>query len=154
MADGIHGSCCYCWETYISVELEKGSVPGLLFLLLIPAYKIIQSGDRNFDLLDGTIRNGLSRNEQPIRVFTDGLISYGYPYFYDFKDTDDQYIWFSEIEGVEPKEGDFLLVNPPYLNERYNDLENLELLKKQVNKRGLKLDNISRGAIELYRIVK
>ena len=127
---------------------------GLAFLLLIPVYKIIHSEDRNFNELNFIIKNELSPIEQPIRVFTDGLTAYGYPYFYDLKGTDDQYIWFSEMEGVEPMEGDFLLVNPPYLNERYDDLTNLKMFKEEISQRGLRLIESTRGAVELYRIVK
>lgn len=124
----------------------------LAFLLFIPVFKVSQSDSRNFKELDQVMHSLLLDKSESIRVFTDGLISYGYPYFYDFQPTDDQYIWFSEMEGAEPKEGDYLLVNPPYLNGRYNDFENLENFKDLVNSKGLKIEQVSRGSVLIYRI--
>ena len=98
------------------------------------------------------MRNVLLNNDEPIRVFTDGLISYGYPYFYDLQPTDDQYIWFSEMDGVEPRVGDYLLVNPPYLNSRYDDFKNLESFKEMVTSKGLSLNQISTGKVLIYRV--
>lgn len=127
---------------------------GIAFLLIIPLFKIIHSEDRNFNELDELIRNELSPNEQPIRVFTDGLTSYGYPYFYDFKATKDQYIWFSEMKGEIPEKGDYLLINQPYLNERYEDNKNLKIFKELIDKQGLKLDPLFGEKIDVYRIVQ
>ncbi len=127
---------------------------GLVALLVIPLYKVIHSGDKHFTEVNALIRTELLQNEQPIRVFTDGLISYGYPYFYNFEPTEDKYIWFFELNGALPQAGDFLLVNEAYLNERYQDFDNLNEFKEKVNQMGLRLDNMSEGAIELYRIVR
>ena len=145
----------YWAKTPLIAAIRYSKVKYLLcVLLIIPLYKVYKADSRNFKQLDRMMRNVLTEKSEPIQVFTDGLISYGYPYFYDFQPTADQYIWFSEMEGVEPKVGDYLLVNPPYLNGRYNDFENLDNFKDLVKSKGLKIDQVSRGSVLIYRIVQ
>ncbi|NVJ47841.1 MAG: hypothetical protein HWE07_11965, partial [Cytophagia bacterium] len=126
----------------------------LAVLLVIPVYKISKAGDRNFEELEVIFSDVLTANTEPAIVFTDGLLSYGYHYFYDLESSNLSFIWFSERYGVAPMAGDYLLVNPAYLNKRYNDFENLDLLKEQVEALGLRLEPISRGEVEFYRIVE
>lgn len=126
----------------------------LAVLLVIPVYKISKAGDRNFEELEVIFSDVLTANTEPAIVFTDGLLSYGYHYFYDLESSNLSFIWFSERYGVVPMAGDYLLVNPAYLNKRYNDFENLDLLKEQVEALGLRLEPISRGEVEFYRIVE
>lgn len=118
-----------------------------LLLLLIPIYRIVISDKRNFDELEEVFSEELLSYEGTSTVFTDGLISYGYPYFYRFVDNNLQYEWFSETKRTMQK-GDMILVNPAYLNERYNDAEHLANLKQEAEKTGT-LDCRLLGAIEL-----
>ena len=124
----------------------------LLPFLAIPAYKISVSGRQNFHQLSALMKAQFVENEAAQRVFTDGSISYGYPYFYNFEETNDEYFYISELKGVTPKAGDFLLYNPPYLDAAYNDFDSLEQLQKQIMERGFKLIPIVTDKLFLYRV--
>lgn len=138
------------WFIKIKESWLKWAIMALL--LTIPIYKILVSSDKNFSSLEGYIESYFAENDQADRIFTDGLISYGYPYFYNLQDTEDRYIWFSEMDGEAIQLGDFLLVNEPYLNERYNDNANLKKFRKTVEERGWKLESVSRGGVQVFRV--
>lgn len=126
----------------------------LLLFLLIPIYKILKSGDTNYRELEDVITSHISSESKGNQVFTDGLTSYGHQYFYDFEEIETVFIWFSEMNGAKPNSGDYLLVNPAYLNERYHDSNNLESFKNQVVQNGYQLIPISEGKVKLYQIQK
>lgn len=142
----------YWTKTPLLTAVRYSKVRYLLALLLfIPVYKIWHSGDRNFEELQSIVKTELVNQEEEVVVFTDGLVSYGYGYFYGLKPTDDEYIWFSELEGRKPGAGDYLLVNPPFLNERYDDFNNLERLKEMAGTAQLRLVRVGGTHVELYR---
>ena len=142
------------WFIKVRGSWLKWGIAGLF--LIIPMYKIVVSSDKNFSSLEGYIKSSFVENDQADRIFTDGLISYGSPYFYGFEVTEDRYIWFSEMGDETIQLEDYLLVNPPYLNERYSDNTNLEQFKSEVEKRGWKLESVSvsQTSIQVYRIVQ
>ena len=91
--------------------------------MAIPTYRMLKADDRHFSDLEEVFQKEVLLNEGIGRVFTDGLISYGYPYFYDFEESSWQFEWFSETNGMIQK-GDAILINPAYLNDQYADNEN------------------------------
>lgn len=124
----------------------------LLPFLAIPTYKIALAGKQNFSEVSALMKVQFVENEESQRVFTDGSISYGYPYFYYFEETQDQYFYISELKGEQPKAGDYLLYNPPYLDERYNDFEHLEEFQNRISAQGFRLVPLVTDKLFLYRI--
>lgn len=145
----------YWTKTHLLSAIRYSSVRYLLTLLLvIPIYKVATANDRNFKGVEVIFNDVLSPESEAATVFTDGLISYGYPYFYELKPVNLNFVWFSEMNGSQPENGDYLLLNPAYFNDRYNDAENLERFKKQIENLGLKLELVSRGDVQLFKLVK
>ena len=135
------------WWTDLSlfkqVQARKWPFFLLLFLFLVPLYKINKANDRNFkdlEMLFSEIVLVEDQEEKKAKVFTDGLLSYGYPYFYDFKKSNFKYLWISEAELKTVSVGDKLLINRPFLNERYADFINYERLKAIIQERGWVMD--------------
>ena len=92
-------------------------------------------------------------DKQPQRVITDGLLSYGYPYFYAFEKTEDQYDWWVELDFETVNTGDYLLVNSGVINSRYEEPGYLKLLENSMNTKGLELVLIDeQDKIRLYQI--
>lgn len=119
-------------------------------LLAIPAYRIATADVRNFKDLEETFAQKVLPIESKATVFTDGLISYGYPYFFHFEETPLEFEWISETNR-SIKKGDYIIVNPAYLNQRYGDQINLEKLRQQAQRVGdLHCESI--GAIELCEV--
>lgn len=124
----------------------------LLFFLLIPAYKVARSGDTHFNELESVMQTEIVPLKEKVTVFSDGLISYGYPYFYDFNPKNHQYYWFSQMNDLVPKSGDYLLYNEAYLNERYQDQKYLKDFKSALSSLELKLKPLNEGGVYLYKI--
>ncbi|WP_305982775.1 ArnT family glycosyltransferase [Roseivirga thermotolerans] len=145
----------YWIETHLLSAIRYTRAKFLLaILLVIPAYKVSSSGERNFRELKEAVEHNLRPETGRVRVFTDGLTSYGYPYFYNFQATDHNYVWFSELNGAAPLAGDYLLLNPAFLNDRYHDHENLEALKVMARESGLELKPLRNGKVQLWRWVE
>lgn len=108
-------------------------------LLAIPLYKITKSNDRSFRALKEVVNDQFVRNENAQRIITDGLLSYGYPYFYDFEATEDQYDWWVEMDFESIEVGDYLLVNSGVINSRYEEPAYLILLKNSISAKGYEL---------------
>ncbi len=120
------------FKKYASV---KWSFLLLIPFLAIPAYRILKADDRHFNDLEKAFQQKVLPSKEIGTVFTDGLISYGYPYFYNFEDTDQSFEWFSETY-MEIEKGDAILINPAYLNDRYSDNGNLDALIKRATSLG------------------
>jgi hypothetical protein len=119
----------------------------------IPVYTIIKSSARGFAEEERLLKQELVMDDTNQRVITDGLNSYGYPYFYDFETTGDEYFWFSEIDFNQIREGDYLLENKAYFNQEYNDDQNFGLLQNWISEKGWALTLIDKkGSVSLYRI--
>lgn len=129
-----------------------------LTLLVIPTYKMSIADSRNFRELEQVFTDEIiqrdQENEVVQTVYTDGLISYGFPYFYSFRQTNLSYKWWAEAQFDRAKLGDFLLINPAYMNPRYNDFQKLESLKAFISSRDWRLSCVDRGQVQLCEIVK
>lgn len=124
-------------------------------LLIIPGYKISKSGDRNFDELESLMKTEFVGKVWPQKIITDGLISYGYSYFYGLEPTNDVYQWWVELDFNQVAIGDYILVNPPYLNDRYEEPGYLNLLKNSISSKGWALQAFGDyKAVEVYVIVE
>ncbi|MFY0594513.1 ArnT family glycosyltransferase [Roseivirga sp.] len=122
-------------------------------LLIIPAYKIVKSNDRNFSELSELIKTEFVDNNEAQNIIADGLVSYGHPYFYDFEVKDDTYMWWVELDFDQIALGDYLLVNPPFLNDRYEEPGFLNLLRNSIATKGWFLKQVGDyDAVELYQI--
>ena len=127
----------------------------VLALMAIPVYKITKAGDRSFKELSQVVNEQFVSDEQPQKIITDGLLSYGYSFFYDFKNTQDVYDWWVELDFESVRVGDYLLVNSGVLNDRYEEPGYLQLLKNSIAIKGLNLEELdANGKITLYRIVE
>ncbi len=150
-------SGAYFWSDHKWFNKLKSSALKWVFvtgLLAIPAYKIIKSKDRNFEVLNELITNEFVRNNSKEKVITDGLVSYGYPYFYSFTETKDEYVWWVEMDFDQVALGNYLLINEAYLNERYEEPGYLSLLRNSIGSKGWRLEPIQEGRVTLYRIVE
>lgn len=109
----------------------------LVFLpfLLIPSYTMSQAKQKNFSQLEDLFEEKILVDQRKALIFTDGLISYGHPYFSQFNETDWSFEWFSETQKRINK-GDALLINPAYLNERYQDEFHLDQILSAAAKVG------------------
>ena len=144
---------CNWWiKTGVFKRVMNTKFGWLIFapLMAIPAYRIVTSDNRNFNDLQIAFERNVLPIERKASVFTDGLISYGYPYFFGFEETPLEFEWFSESETTIQK-GDLILINPAYLNERYADQKNLDNIKQQAELVG-ELQCESIGAIELCEV--
>lgn len=149
-------SGAYFWSDnkwFVSIRSSNLKLVLIAALFVIPSYKIFKSGDRNFSELQEVITSEFVRNNTKERVITDGLVSYGYPYFYAFEETKDEYVWWVELDFEQIQVGDFLLVNENYLNDRYEEPGYLSLLRNSINSKGWELDIVYDGNVELYRII-
>lgn len=128
--------------------------------LTIPAYAIFKSGRRNFRQEEALVSEYLVQNSDKQWVITDGLNSYGYPYFYDFEQSEDIYLWFSEISLDELKmviasNNAFVLLNRSYFNEEYDDSDNYLQMIFNLDELGYKLiEKSKRGEAILYQVSK
>lgn len=124
----------------------------------IPVYAIAKSGRRNFRQEQALVKEYLVQNREKQWVITDGLNSYGYPYFYDFKQPEDIYLWFSELNpdtlrSAVVSEKAFVLVNRAYFNEEYSDSDNYLKLTFDLDELGYELVEKSKGGeVVLYEI--
>jgi len=138
------------------VERLKWPFALLLLLLAIPIYKVSKSDDRNFKDLESLYQTELigldAQLTESQTVYTDGLLSYGYPYFYNFKEANFNYEWWVESDLAKVDIGDYLLINQPFLNERYNDFIKLEKLKAIVQERGWNLNCSGSGRLSLCKV--
>lgn len=143
------------------------AVAAICCFLAIPVYAVIKSGRRNFKEQEQLVNLFLVENPEEQWVITDGLNSYGYPYFYDFhtpsktnEAKNDQYVWFSEMDLnalALPLEQElvYVLLNRAYFNEEYNDSENYDKMIKDLNARGYELIILEKkGKVSLYRVKK
>ncbi len=127
--------------------------------LTIPVYAIAKSGRRNFKEEQSLVREYLVSNPEKQWVLTDGLNSYGYPYFYDFQQPEDTYLWFSELSGDQLRMAAtsgkaFVLLNGAYFNSEYQDNENFIKMSFDLDELGYKLVELSkRGEVILYQVV-
>lgn len=125
---------------------------GGLCLLAIPVFTIVKSGKRGFKDEEKLVRNFLVSNNSPQTIIADGLTSYGFPFFYYFRNVEDNYVWFSEMGNYSPQKGDYLLENKAYFNKEYEDGENYEQVKSKAKSLGLKLELISKeGHVKLFQ---
>lgn len=142
--------------------LNKGwvSVSLVCCLLAIPIYAVAKSGRRNFSQEQALVQEYLVQNPEKQWVITDGLNSYGYPYFYAFQQPEDSYLWFSELApgqlaSAAASGQAFVLLNRAYFNEEYADSDNYLKLSFDLDKLGYKLEELSkRGEVVLYRVVR
>jgi len=133
---------------------KKWPLTLLMGLFLIPLYKISIADQRNFDSLELMFERELLGKDQKKKatVFTDGLISYGNPYFYDFKKPNLTYVWWFETDLSRVELGDFILINPAFLNERYEDVKHIEKLKVLIDQKGWSLTCELEGQVQLCEI--
>ncbi len=124
----------------------------LAALLAIPAYKIYKVPERNYKELEAIVTSEFVENPQAQTIITDGLVSYGAPYFYDFQPMNDEYQWWVELDFGQVKVGDYLLVNAARLNERYEEPGYLTLLRNSIAAKGLMLETIYDGKVVLQVI--
>lgn len=131
--------------------------------LTIPVYAIIKSDHRNFRDQEVLMQMFLVGDAREQWVITDGLNSYGYPYFYDFGASDsinDQYLWFSEMDLEQlgqqlERELVYILRNKAYFNEEYNDTPNYEQMIKDMEEKGYELKTTARkGEVALFHVKK
>tara|TARA_R110000850_G_scaffold103399_1_gene213433 strand:- start:3660 stop:5138 length:1479 start_codon:yes stop_codon:yes gene_type:complete len=146
------------WPQHKWFELLKNKavlIAAVLGFLMIPAYTIYKSGNRGFKAEQGIIQQYLVEDKAAQTVITDGLNSYGYPYFYNFNQVEDEYFWFSEMDFSQIEIGDYVLLNEAYFNEEYNDTANFAAFKKSVAEKQWRLDLIEeKGRVKFYRIKK
>ena len=91
-------------------------------------------------------------------IITDGLTTYGHPFYYRFEEVEDEYYWFSELEEewldelFESGKTVYLLVNRAHFNEYYDDSENFEKFwDRFVSYHDMaKLPVTESGAVQLY----
>ena len=144
------------WPQHLWFELLKHKavvIAVVLGFLLIPAYTIYKSGNRGFKAEQSIVQQYLVEDKTAQTVITDGLNSYGYPYFYNFNQIEDEYLWFSEMDFSQIEVGDYVLLNEAYFNEEYNDTANFAAFKKAVAEKQWRLDLIEeKGRVKLYRI--
>ncbi|OEK04449.1 glycosyltransferase family 39 protein [Roseivirga misakiensis] len=147
----------YYWsEKELFQKLISGKAKWFIVavLLVIPVYKIFKSNDRNFSELSQLITTEFVNESEGQKVIADGLVAYGYPYFYDFEESNDVFEWWVELDFDQVKIGDYLLVNPPFLNDRYEEPGYLSLLKNSISTKGWMLKAVGDyRAVELYQIV-
>lgn len=124
----------------------------LAAMLAIPAYKIYKAGDNNYNELKSIVMTEFVDRPEGQTIITDGLISYGAPYFYDFEVSNDTYHWWVELDFNEVKPGDYLLVNESRLNERYEEPGYLSLLRNSIESKGWKLETVHEGKVLLQVI--
>lgn len=124
----------------------------LVAVCVIPTYKIVQARQSYFAQLEDTISSYFVKDKAAQRVFSDGLLQYGAAYFYRFQATEDQYIWFTEPEGAQPRSGDYLMYVPHHLNPRFDDPEGLEGFKNHLIENNLKLDTLATQGLKLFKI--
>jgi len=155
-------------QKVFSLFRKRGlTIATICCFLTIPVYSMTKSGRRNFKEQEVLVSTFLVDNPESQWVITDGLNSYGYPYFYDFGTPDmgkdpinDQYIWFSEMnldELAQPLELElvYVLLNRAYFNEEYGDSENYEKMVKDLDTRGYQLMILEKkGEVSLYHIKK
>jgi hypothetical protein len=145
-------------RTSIFKSFETKGWPLLIALLLflIPTYKISIAEDRNFKALDALFAEEILPTDRGLKkaaiVYTDGLISYGYPYFYQFRKANLHYVWWSEYDPLKIKAGDYVLINPAYMNERYDDYNNLEKIKAVIAEKSLVLDCTERSSVGFCKV--
>lgn len=125
----------------------------LAAMLAIPAYKVYKAGDKNYKELETIVRSEFVENPAAQTIITDGLLSYGAPYFYDFESSNDTYSWWVELDFSQIKAGDYLLVNEPTLNDRYEEPGYLSLLRNSIASRGWQLETVYEGKI-LLQVIK
>lgn len=127
-------------------------------LLAIPVYAITKSGRRNFSQEQSLVKEYLVADTSSQWVITDGLNSYGYPYFYDFQEPEDHYLWFSELapgqlESAATSGQAYVLLNRAYFNEEYGDSDNYLKLSFDLDQLGYELVELSKmGEAVLYRV--
>jgi hypothetical protein len=125
----------------------------LLAFFTIPAYTISKSKNKGFDQEKEIIEEYFVFNRISQTVITDGLTSYGYSYFYDFTEAGDKYLWFSEMDLDEVRQGDFVLENRAYFNQEYNDDQNFGVLLSWISEQGWQLHLLEdKKGVKLYRI--
>ncbi len=124
----------------------------LAALLAIPAYKIYKAPENNYRELEQLVITEFVENPEAQTIITDGLVSYGASYFYDFQPTNDDYQWWVELDFSEVKVGDYLLVNASRLNERYEEPGYLTLLRNSIAAKELRLETVYEGKIVLQVI--
>lgn len=147
------------WSFFEWLSKNKVIQIALLGLLIIPVFAIYKSDGNNFKDMSSLIKSELVANEGAQLVITDGLTSYGYPYYYDFKTVEDVYVWFSEVETSDVlksfEKPAFLLVNTANFNEDYNDTENYNDFVEQLRQNNILIDLIKKeGNVELYLLKK
>jgi len=142
-------------DVFVKLLLSQLKWALVLGLLSIPFYKITKAGDRSFKPLSEIVEDQFVSNDVSETIITDGLLSYGHPYFYDFDESEDTYVWWVEMDFESVKIGDYLLVNSGVLNTRYEEPGYLQLLRNSVMAKNLDLVEIEKkGRVSLYRISK
>lgn len=135
------------------------AVLGVAGFLCIPVYAILGSGKKNFRDEQRLVKNLFVDDKSPQVVITDGLTTYGHPYFYGFGEIEDKCLWFSELDDEDLRSiisGDkpvYLLINRGYFNEDYQDSENLRLLMGKLNRMSIKGTEVpltTSGRVEVY----
>lgn len=119
-------------ETKLFTLLKRKwvSILAVIVVLTIPTYAVSKFGDKNFNEEKYLITEYFVEDPVDQVIITDGLISYGYPFFYDFETTGDQYYWFSEMtkndveELINSDKPIYFLTNPANFHEYYNDHTN------------------------------
>jgi hypothetical protein len=155
-------SAALYWPQRPSFEwLSKNHVMkvALVGFLLIPIYAIFKSGDNNFKDMSSLIKSELVDNQSAQLVITDGLTTYGYPYYYDMAQAEDVYLWFSESETFEIltsfDDSAYLLVNTANFNEDYKDSENYNKFIEQLQENNINIGLLKKeGDVELYLLTK
>jgi hypothetical protein len=137
------------------------STLALLMFLAIPLYAILKSDKRGFHDQQVVAEKFLVQDAREQWVLTDGLNSYGYPYFYEMaQEIDDRFFWFSETDLNELSEAleaekVYVLLNRAYFNEDYDDTVNYDRMLEQLDTRGYKIvTTAGRGEVVLYHVVK
>uniref|UniRef100_UPI0040474598 ArnT family glycosyltransferase n=1 Tax=Roseivirga sp. TaxID=1964215 RepID=UPI0040474598 len=138
---------------FVFMERKWVVVLVLLAFLSIPAYTISKSNNKRFAEEQEIIEAYFVFNKISQTIITDGLTSYGYPYFYGFTEVGDKYLWFSEMDLDEVRQGDFVLENRAYFNQEYNDDQNFGVLMSWISEKGWKLQLLEeKKGVKLYRI--
>ena len=130
---------------------------GVFLLFLIPVYRIYQSGRLNFKEEEYLVGKYLVKDPAIALVVTDALTEHGHLYFYGFEEAGDHYVWFSRddvLDQISVFEGKrYVLLNPAYFNEDYQDTRNYKAFLKKIRESGMKLELLeARGKVKLYRL--